>query len=219
MVAGLDDVMVFDGEAHPRRFVTDTIDGGIDDPDCGVFAQKQPLGIGKWAPPAYTIQTVLRKYGHHFVIAAVRDPRDALTSLHPTWPEEYWYPHEDCTLQDLLATYKDALRDIIASRCIDACHIVRYEDLVTHPEDEMRKAAAFLGVEYSDESLHIERLGAKRALAVPMRGVRPLSTKSIGRWKHERHAQRIADVWDDELQRLAAQFGYYEEKGVVSATG
>jgi hypothetical protein len=174
-----------------------------------VFAQKQPLGYWEHFRPPYCIRDVLGICGFQFVVAIVRDPRDVLVSVHPSRPNGYW--------ANTLAL-KRALRDIAESRDNDRVHVLFYENLVRDPETEMQDIAAFIGVDYSPDCIHIEKLGTKMRLAKAMGGLRAVSVNSIGSWHDAKHAKRLADDYDSELQELAARFGYHTGKGDPNAT-
>ncbi len=78
---------------------------------------------------------------------------------------------------------------------------LRYEELVTRPEIEVKKICSFLGVTYSEDMLHsyknFEKLGDVAVHHHHKNIAKPINTKSIGKWKkilseeEQKSAERI----------------------------
>ncbi|MGM0636463.1 MAG: sulfotransferase family protein [Bacteroidota bacterium] len=90
-------------------------------------------------------------------------------------------------------------------------HLVHYEDLVSQPADELEKITAFLGLNYSDEMLDYWKktssLGDVNFLEHHKNVSKPVSTKSIGKWKKvltDREAQEIDNITKSTFEKFKA---------------
>jgi hypothetical protein len=92
---------------------------------------------------------------------------------------------------------------------------IRYEDLVTRPEDTLRTICAFLGEPYSPEMLSYhdtaERVVPEESLQWHRNSVRAPDRSKIGRWKDElSRGDRI--IFEQIAGDALEQFGYSRER-------
>jgi len=96
-------------------------------------------------------------------IHLVRDPRDNYASLKSGWSARYQDQNDtvERLLQSMLERGLLGLRMAIENQKIfkDSYYVLRYEDLVHQPEEEMRKLCDFLSIEYSSSLLVPTYLG------------------------------------------------------------
>lgn len=92
----------------------------------------------------------------HF-LHVIRDPRDTVLSWRKTW----FAPSQD--FGALGAAWQEQVAlGRAAGAAVAHYHELRYEDLVLHPESELPRVCAFLGLEYSPQMLDFEAQGAAR---------------------------------------------------------
>lgn len=143
--------------------------------ECSVFMTKKPSDVVRvW--PLISMDRQLH------VICMVRDPRDIITSRHGSDPNQYW---TGLRFWNLYTEYADSLAS--HPRFIT----VRYEDLVREPDrvqvrlmDEipfLKKSANF--------SEYHEAASPSGSSKKALRGVRPISDASVGRWRN--HLPRV----------------------------
>lgn len=150
-----------------------------------------------------------------YVIYMLRDPRDVVVSMHPLDKDRYWTTLKEWMLFTKMGEdLKDHPRFIT----------VRYEDLVMHPDDVqemilqrlpfLKKTVAFSSFDQAAKP--------SSSYVTALRGLRPVSTKSIGNWKN--HKARLAG----QMQKFGSisseliAYGYekdtsweHELKGVI----
>ncbi len=161
-----------------------------------VFLTKHPNDVMVIRPFLYVMPQL-------YVIYMLRDPRDMVVSSHGSKPGVYW-----CSLRYWKA-FTPCYRKI---RNHPRVITVRYEDLVTNPDrvqEEIRQRMPFLVQQTRFSTFH-KHAGPSADSLEAMRGVRPISGSSIGRWKE--HLPRIAgqlSLHGDIAQDLV-EFGYEE---------
>jgi hypothetical protein len=148
--------------------------------DKTVFPMLQPLIIGSVFPGAK-------------VIRITRDPRDTATSIFlgnfdPSWG---WTGALD-SIRRLLEAERKAVPILLTA--LEVEHInVSYESLVNKPEGELRRILGLLGLPWHEDCLHPEH-NSRTAMTLSHEQVRrPISSKSIGRWKE--YAHRFDGAW------------------------
>ena len=172
-------------------------------------AFKKPLRPGS----VYLTKTVkdiliakpfLRVEPELYVIGMIRDPRDAVVSKHRKAPDRYWgglrYWH----------TYLPYWRRLVVHpRFIT----VRFEDLVTHPDDTQRMLMdrlPFLELRALFSEYHTIADPSTKAVRA-LGGVRPISAAGLGAWK--KHKPRLAGqiVLHKSITDDLVEFGYEED--------
>jgi len=156
--------------------------------------------------------TLWRHWPAARVIRIVRDPRDVALSL-SRMPFA-----KDSVVGNLVRVDHD---DRISRQRVEAdprAMTLRYEDLVTEPERELRRICRFLGEDYEPGMLDARGTAAKVAAAHEWwkEGVSgPLNSSSVGRWRREMSAdlQRFAGL------HLAAYLRRHGYEGAATAAG
>jgi omega-hydroxy-beta-dihydromenaquinone-9 sulfotransferase len=169
-----------------------------------VWIEKTPTHV-------HHMDTILQDIPDAYFIEIVRDPRDILASKkkrrHDVWHSERYVPERRSLkhlekgydpLWDTLA-WKSAVR---ASAAIHKTHSsqiysLRYEDLVTSPETEVRSLCNFLGLDYEPSMIDVTyRISADLSRTGHQRGI---TTDAVGRW------QRILDPKELAVCQLVAK--------------
>lgn len=119
------------------------------------------------------------------LIHIVRDGRDVVTSHHPNHAEEYWVSPERW------------VADVSAGlEYRDNSFLVKYEDLVSQPEESIKAVCDYLGESFESEMLKPERHSKiKTSPAWESKQLLAVSEKAIGRWKTTGHAKRIEEFF------------------------
>ena len=98
---------------------------------------------------------------------------------------------------------------------------IRYEDLVSKPEETVAAACVFLELEYSPDMLAIEQTDRSKVVedqAAWFTNVwAGITTAAVGKWKTELTPREV-DVFEKRGRRRAASCSGYETSGGVSST-
>jgi len=156
----------------------------------------------------------------HYV-HVIRDPRDTVLSWRKTW----FAPSQDYGALGAAWQQQVAIGRA-AGAAVAHYHELRYEDLVLHPEVELPRVCAFLGLEYSARMLDFTAQGAARIARLRGRRhvsgrmverddrtrihenlVRPPQQDRIGVWRREMSAADRAAV-ERAASPLLASLGY-----------
>jgi len=135
------------------------------------------------------------------VIHLVRDGRDVVTSKHPKHrPNDYWVRIEKWVEHVSFALQLTGHPNLIT---------IRYEDLVFEFKKEMKKLCHFLDEDtIPDQKAWIQKTSLKRSKHWH-HPVENLHSKSIGRWKDQKHQARIQEFMENqEAVGLLKRFGY-----------
>jgi len=89
-------------------------------------------------------------------------------------------------------------------------HLMRYEDLVAAPEDQLKALLAFLALEWDDSALNYRREGSSKTTNTPsyQQVTQPLHERSVGKW---RHYQKQLEPCLAVLQPWIERYGYSEQ--------
>lgn len=146
----------------------------------------------------------LRRNPDLWIIGMVRDPRDIVVSRHKKRPEMFW--------SDLgILKSRAALFDAASKH--ERFIVVRYEDLVSHPDDiqnMLEERVPFLKrtARFSEFTARANpSASAKEALG----GVRAISGSSIGRWREELPRLKGQIERYGPIDSLLQQLGYPQE--------
>jgi hypothetical protein len=122
----------------------------------------------------------------------VRDPRDVLASQKNRWKRKkyggknipyteiirVWFNYHPYTITKLWTRATCLAREL---QNHERCHVVRFEDIISDPEIELRKICDFLQLSYEDTMLNIPQVGSSHTNNRDTKyGVR---RSSLNRWK------------------------------------
>lgn len=143
-------------------------------------------------------------------VFSLRHPADVVLSnfMQHYVPNEA-YIHFD-TLDQTVRTYAAVMRlwAKLRPRIADRLHLVRYESLVTHPEQEIEAVCAFLGLAFDPLMLDPERrLRDRERIRTNSyeQVAEPIYRRSAGRWRNYREALM---PYRDELEPFVEAYGY-----------
>jgi hypothetical protein len=126
-------------------------------------------------------------------VIMVRDPRDVLLSQKNRWKRRQLSGADRTTRRNALrawAGYNPTTISLLwrsgarlAERWKDdrRAVVVRFEDLLAHPEEETRRMCAQLGLDFEAEMLDVPRVGSSHQADQPE--VRGIDRGAAGRWK------------------------------------
>lgn len=119
----------------------------------------------------FYIGEILALYPEARVVLMVRDPRDVLLSQKRKWKRRFlgargipmrealraWVNYHPITISKLWTSSVSA-----GDRFEDDGRVlcVRFEDLLAHPETEVRRVCEFIGVSFSEDMLNVPRVGS-----------------------------------------------------------
>jgi tetratricopeptide (TPR) repeat protein len=117
------------------------------------------------------------------------------------------------------AQYYDAVMQVAAlsmDQVGNPLHRLRYEDLVTEPQDQLTALLNFLNLEMDDSMLQYRQQGGGETSNTPsyQQVSQPLHSQSIGRW---RHYSKQLEPGLALLQPWVQRFGYQETNTAKSA--
>lgn len=153
---------------------------------------------------ALNYSAILEYFGSSVrILNIVRDGRDVISSTHPT-----------IGVGDTLTSYKYWKKVVSLSSSFDnhpQVYTLRYEDLVASPEATLRDICDFLELEYVEEfSLYPESAKLKTHSGFQS-GAKPISNKSIGRWKQPQNHDRVEKLMSDPVcVKLLRHYGYLD---------
>ena len=157
----------------------------------------------------YAVDELLEVWPEARVVVLVRDARDVALSIAklPFGPNNSYAAAR---------WWSRGIRAGLEAQRRHPGHVltVRFEDLVTDPEAEVRRVCEHVGLGYNSDMLAIERSGPSKVLAeqapwfAGLRG--PISAAESGRWRTEMpegDKRVIAGVAGAELRRLGYEVG------------
>ena len=169
-----------------------------------IYTQPYPAGtvfLTKRPRDVLVAEGLLRRNENLYVVYMLRDPRDMITSKHHNDPERYWvglgywklYASAGCRLEG-------------HPRFI----LVRYEDLVARPDAiqaGLIRRMPFLKARAPFSRYH-ELAAPSQAARDALRGVRPVSSASVGSWR--RHLPRVAGqiIMHGSVAQDLIRYGY-----------
>lgn len=189
------------GRAEYLRATGDWIGEPVGD---RLLVEKEPLLTADLAIP-------LRLFPEATILMPIRDPRDVVISYFFTIVPLAPHSVAALTLQDTVRAYCDVMRHWLLLRdrlCPARWCECRYEDLLARPEQETRRLAAFLGLDWTPAMLaHHQREPDARAVGTPTYHdvSQPLYTRSVARW---RHYERWLEPHLKPLEPYLEAFGY-----------
>lgn len=178
---------------------------GYAEHELSIFRRPRPrVELVVTKSPIEAVESI--KVLHHdpdlWVICMLRDPRDVVVSRHGSRPELYW-TNLRLWKQAVDAAYAESQRN---SRYI----LIRYEDMVTTPDkvqQDIEQRLPFLERKTPFSRFHEIAKPSSGSLKA-MRGVRPISNKSVGSWKD--HKPRLVAQLElhGDIQDYLVKLGY-----------
>jgi hypothetical protein len=161
-------------------------------------------------PPSFVPDLVWELYPGTREVVLVRDFRDLVASIFAYNVKRgfagFGRDRADSDIHYVLTTERRAVTALARSwrRRESRAHLVRYEDLVTRPEETVEGLAAYLGLEGSRQEMIAPlapspEMEAHRTSASPRR--------SIGRWRDDL-APELQDACNEAFGDALAAFGY-----------
>ncbi|MEA3317527.1 MAG: sulfotransferase [Bacteroidota bacterium] len=135
------------------------------------------------------------------LIHLIRDGRDIVTSKHPAHnPNEYWVSIDNW-VKDVKFGLKYANRPNVLT--------VKYENLINNFDTEIKKISEFLNESYvpsQEEWINKTSLTKSKHWNNPVQNIH---ARAIGRWKKEKHKNRINEFMKNpEAKKLLEELGY-----------
>ena len=122
------------------------------------------------------------------ILMPLRDPRDVMISYYFTMVPLNWNSAPATSIAEACRFYHDCMRHWLVFRQQESFswHELRYEDLVTRPEDTLRTTATFLDLPWDAAMLDRSRRSERKAVRTPTYDdiTKPVTARSVGRWKH-----------------------------------
>ena len=161
---------------------------------CRAWCEKTPRNV-------LNFEAILETFGRRArLVHIVRDGRDVVLSRHPKKPDDFWVSPErwvgDVQAGLLWREHPQVLT-------------VRYEDLVEDLQSTIHRLCEFLSLEHDARLLDYPRHAQVRESDSWFEPARPLSAKSIGRWRLSENAVRVQQLLEEPgAIRLLGEFGY-----------
>ena len=133
------------------------------------------------------------------LVHVVRDGRAVVTSHHPNAPERYYV-----SPQRWIADVSAGLA------CGDRAHLIRYEDLVSAPEQTLRSLCEFIGEDFDERLLNFEQYSTVlENKAWPGHKARALHQTQVNSWQASEHLARVEAFMEEPgSAELMARLGY-----------
>lgn len=172
-------------------------------PDLGdrLLIDKHPLGLGG-------TPTIHRLFPNARFVFVERHPLDVVLSCFITSSvmnaniASFFDFAGTARLYDAVLGYWHQVRDALPI----AVHTVRYETLIAESEPELRRLAAFVGLDWNARLLANEANAAERAyIGSPSytQVAQPIYTRASGRWKrYRRHMEPVIPILQPWIDRL-----------------
>lgn len=125
------------------------------------------------------------------IVHIVRDPRDVLASQKNRWKRKryggdnipyseiirVWFNYHPYTITKL---WVSATKLALQLKNHERFYLLRFEDIISDPENEMKKICAFLGLSYEEGMLDIEQIGSSHRQNTG--GQRGVAKKALNGW-------------------------------------
>jgi len=149
------------------------------------WGEKSPQHAPYWP-------TIREAFPDAQVIHIVRDCRDVVLS----WVAARFGPKHIAVAAERWQSYLRQMQEIKAMQPTDGFYTVRYVDLVSQPESELKKLCAFLGEAYDPKMLNFYQEDYE--YVTDKRNARklqtPLNTSSVGRWEDRLTARQVGVI-------------------------
>jgi tetratricopeptide (TPR) repeat protein len=124
-----------------------------------------------------------------------RDPMDTCLAIYKQlFADAYLYSYDLKEIARHYLRYR-ALMDVWRERFSEHFYEIDYENLVTSPEDTLRKVLQFIGLSWNERCLHFHEAGNATATASAAQVREAPHQRSIGHWKNfEQQLQPVAEI-------------------------
>jgi len=161
--------------------------------------------------PAVTFTKELLQRGAK-IISMIRDPRDVMTSVWREVPLKGRKQPFAVARPDCLEYFDGELENIPGK-----LFILRYEDLVSHPNKSQKEIAEFFDLEIDTPfNLGHEKFPGPNPLMnkeqIQLNGIRTPDTQSIGRWRQTKWKRKAEELMTNTKVRAFLDKYYPEEK-------
>lgn len=185
---------------------------GLDDQS---YISKSPLDI-------FNLDNIMqanRLSKQVILIILIRDIRSIITSYHKAVPDDYFIAYDLQYSPDYNGNlaYKNpgiiptsnAINKAINNSYFKSI-IIRYEDLITRPEEQEVKLKNQLGFQFKDHFENFYRHPIPEKLTRQLNNPRPLDKSRLDAWKGPEHSQRIRSQFTrcPDLFSLLIEYGY-----------
>lgn len=161
------------------------------------YCEKTPANIRH-------VEEIMAFYrGRMRFINIFRDGRDVVTSRHPHNPHGYWVP--------IRRWVRDVKFGLKAERK-GLAYSIRYEDLVSKPEETLIKLCDYISEPYTPDLLSYDLTSPLNKVTSDAWGgsARPIDCSSICKWQRPEHRARIQELYNDPAAvALLEQLGYH----------
>lgn len=186
----------------------------------GLAEREQKPYWGDKAPAnIYYIPFIFDHFPNARFIHIIRDGRDVACSLrtHPKFKHENgrtielntWRPMENC-----VTSWVNYTRKGLAERGRPGYFEVHYEDLVTQPEQTMRRVLEFLGEEWDERVLRYHELQSTTrdftAMPVSRDAVEPITHNALARWQRDM-TEEDKQIFKEKAGELLIELGYAKD--------
>lgn len=131
------------------------------------------------------------------IIHMVRDCRDVITSIHPNYNKRYWVPIERW------------INDVTVGLSCKYAKIVKYEELVFHPEETLKDICCFIELDYEDNLMEYHKHTSKKEDPAWFDKAQKINTSRIGKWENPKFKDRLAEFESNGIAiELMQRLGY-----------
>lgn len=176
--------------------------------------------ILKETSQAIHYEELCKAFSDFRLVNIIRDPRDNFAAIHDGF--KYYESLGESKLVSLFSFVNRARMDLLAARSLaeafpESVYNLRFEDLVSSPDSEMRKLTSFLQINWSDTLL------APTVFGVPYTGnnhrgisFSGISGMHVGRWR-ERMSDFYSQVIEFSFYDLMEFWGYHRVFSMTDA--
>lgn len=169
--------------------------------------RKIPKNANRWLEktPGHirSIGKILEYFNNEVkIIHIIRDGRDVTVSTHPAYRDrrKYWVSAERWVTEVNIG---------LSYRNHPSVHTMKYEDLISNYEEEIKKITDFIDEPFSEQLHHwIDHTQIKSSIHWGSK-VQEISSKPIGKWRLPEHEERIREfMGNKEAVQLLKDLGY-----------
>ena len=197
-----------------------------------VFLRSEAQRAGRRIPceqtPRYlfSARELLRAYPEARVINMIRDPRDVLVSQRSKWKRRFlggrsipmreairaWCNYHPWLVSRLWVSCAEYAASIEEARFIS----IRFEDLLCHPEREVRRLCNFIGIAFENDMLNAPQVGSSTGRDAPDKT--GLNTDRVGGWRKSgiSDGARLTCEWVCHDRMRASGYGDFLNGGRFS---